>query len=320
MTTSTKIWTIVAVALTVVGIIVIATVILTNGGKIERFGTVKYETNIFETNSDFNNISIDTDTADIRLLPSADGKCKVECYEGQNERHSVLVKDGELSIKLVNEKKWYEYIGINWGTPKITVYLPKEAYTSLAISTDTSNVVIPKDFSFESIDVSTHTGNVDLSASVKNAARIKATTGNIKIENTSSGSLDLSVSTGKISLSSVDVDGVLKTSVSTGKTELKKVSCKSLVSNGDTGDLTMTDVVASDTFSIERSTGDVRFERCDAHNITITTDTGDVTGSLLSEKIFSTDTDTGRVNVPVGTSGGICRVKTDTGDIKITVN
>ena len=72
-------------------------------------------------------------------------------------------------------------------------------------------------------------------------------------------------------------------------------------------------------FSIERSTGDVRFTDCDAAEICVKTDTGDVTGSLLSDKVFITNTDTGSVNVPETISGGKCEIITDTGDIKITI-
>ena len=48
-------------------------------------------------------------------------------------------------------------------------------------------------------------------------------------------------------------------------------------------------------------------------------DTGDVEGSLLSEKIFYTETSIGNIRVPKGTSGGMCEVETDTGDISFTI-
>ena len=43
-------------------------------------------------------------------------------------------------------------------------------------------------------------------------------------------------------------------------------------------------------------------------------------GSLLSDKVFITETDTGNVNIPKTTDGGKCEIKTDTGDIKIKIN
>lgn len=81
----------------------------------------------------------------------------------------------------------------------------------------------------------------------------------------------------------------------------------------------MVDVVASSNFNIERSTGDVTFTRCDASEITFLTDTGDVRGTLLSNKIFIYDTDTGDVELPESTTGGKCKITTDTGDIVISI-
>ena len=70
---------------------------------------------------------------------------------------------------------------------------------------------------------------------------------------------------------------------------------------------------------IKRSTGDVKFDGSDAAEIFIKTDTGDVTGSLLTDKVFITQTDTGNIDVPKTVNGGRCEISTDTGDIKISV-
>ena len=76
----------------------------------------------------------------------------------------------------------------------------------------------------------------------------------------------------------------------------------------------------SEQISIKRSTGDVKFVDCDAMALEITTDTGDVRGNLLTDKIFICKSDTGSMKYPETTSGGICRVHTDTGDIKLSIS
>ena len=57
----------------------------------------------------------------------------------------------------------------------------------------------------------------------------------------------------------------------------------------------------------------------DAGELTVLTGTGDVTGSLLSAKVFITHSDTGMVDVPETTTGGKCKITTDTGDISMDV-
>ena len=79
----------------------------------------------------------------------------------------------------------------------------------------------------------------------------------------------------------------------------------------------MNNVIAAEKFSVERSTGYVKLNGCDAAELYVKTNTGDVIGSLLTDKVFITDTDTGSVDVPKTAVGGKCEIKTDTGNIKI---
>ena len=106
---------------------------------------------------------------------------------------------------------------------------------------------------------------------------------------------------------------------STGNIVLKNIVAENEVkAEASTGRVTLTSCV-SDSLEIETSTGDVILNASDAGSIDITTDTGKVEGSLLSPKIFDTETDTGKVRVPQSAEGGICKIRTNTGNIIITV-
>ena len=241
------------------------------------------------------------------------------CYEPDSGMHFVTVKDGALSIDWQIHKKWYERIGITFGSPKVTVYLPRTEYVSLSIKESTGDVSIPDNFKFDSIDIKASTGDIKNRASATGDIIIKTSTGDITLENTTASSLDLSVSTGNITVSGAKIDGNITVHVTTGKSHLTDVTCKNLVSSGDTGDIVLKNVITAENLTVERSTGDVKFERCDAAEIWVITDTGDVTGSLLSDKVFFANSDTGKVSVPKTTSGGRCEIRSDTGEIKITV-
>ena len=258
-----------------------------------------YETNIHEINEVFNNISIQTDTADIYFVMSNDGMCRVVCYEEAKERHSVEVQNGILTINALNDKKWYDYIGVNIDSPKITIYLPEAEYSSLVIEESTGDIEISKNFEFKNIDISLSTGDVKCYASAEETIKIVAGTGNIYIESISASSIDLTVSTGRVTVSDI--------------------VCKNLTSTGSTGDISLKNVVSTEKISIERGTGDITLEGSDAAELFISTDTGDIKGSLLTDKVFITKTDTGRINVPGSTTGGRCEITTDTGDIKISI-
>jgi len=317
MKKTTAIWLIVASALMLSGFIMFAALVGLNAGDFSSFSTSKYETNTYEVNERFTSLRIAADTEDISFLKSTDGKCRVVCFEDENLKHSVKVENGELKIGTVDERKWYNYI-MNFHSAKISVFLPEAAYSNLSVNISTGDVDIAKDFTFESIDVSLSTGNVKCSASVTGIAKINASTGDVNVNDASLGMLEITTSTGDISVARVTC-GDLSLNVSTGKIELSGISCQNLTSTGSTGDIEMRSVIASGTFKIKRSTGDVDFEASDAGEINILTDTGDVKGSLLSEKIFIIDTDTGKKDVPKTLTGGKCEITTDTGDIKIRI-
>ncbi len=319
MNKATKIWLIAAASLTLLGCVIFGGVLAMAGWDFTKLSTDKYETNSYEITEAYESISIVTNTADVVLAVSEDEGCSVECYEQKKVKHSVTVKDGTLVIDVVDERKWYEHIGIGLGTSKITVRLPQGEHGALSIRSKTGDVEIPKDLTFESIHVTESTGHVTNYASAKGEIQIKTTTGSITAEGISAHSLALSVTTGKVSVSDAVCAGNVTVEVSTGKATLTDITCKSLISDGDTGDITLKNVIAAERFSIERDTGDVTLDACDAAELEIETDTGDVTGTLLSEKIFIVESDTGRRDVPETTSGGKCKISTDTGDIKIAI-
>ena len=321
MKKGTALWLITAAALVLAGIIIFGGALIMLGWDFNKLSTVEFETNTYEINADFEDISIVSDTALIKLLPSEDDSVKVICYEENKALHKVSVSDGILKIALSDSKKWYEHIkiGLNFDSPKITVYIPEGEYGSLSVDSHTGNVEIPAEFAFESIDVKLSTGYVTCAASAAKDVKIKTSTGDIKVLGIKAGSLDLSVSTGRITAEDIVCTGDVGVRVSTGRALLSGVECKNLSSTGSTGTLSLENVIAKGALSVERDTGDVKLSLCDAAEIDIETDTGDVIGTLLSDKVFITETDTGTVKVPKTTEGGKCEITTDTGDIKIEI-
>lgn len=319
MKTRTKAWLIIASFFIVLGTAMFVGVMSRYDWDFTKLSTVKYEQSIYELNGDFKNISINTNVADIVFEVSENEECSVSCYEAKNLNHAVSIIDGTLKIEVVDMREWYDHIGINFTSPKITVYLPKIEYEALKIDESTGNIEIPKDITFKNIDISTSTGNVRNYASALDDIKIKTDTGNICIEDIYAEKLDLSASTGEIMLSNINCEGDIKISVSTGKTNITNVNCRNIISKGSTGDIMFKSLKAADKISVERSTGDVRIDNCDAGEIFIKTDTGDVTATVRSEKIFVTETDTGKVEVPKTTQGGKCEIITSTGDIKVGI-
>ena len=273
-------WLIIAFSLILIGCIVFGGVMMALDWDFSKLSTEKYATNEYTFSEEIQNISIMTNTADITVIPCESETSRIVCYEQQNLLHTVTVADGTLSIRLNDSRKWYDYIGIGFSTPKITLYIPQKEYNKISL---------------------------------------KASTSDIHMECLHAEGMDLAVTTGDITVSNTTCLKDVKIQVSTGKTNLSDLWCQNLFTDGDTGDITLKNVIAAEKFDIERTTGDVKFESCDAGEISVETDTGNVTGSLRTEKIFIAETDTGCVDVPHCITGGKCEIETDTGNIKITV-
>ncbi len=315
-----KKWLIAAASLVTAGAIMFAAAMTAHHWDFSRLSTVHFETNTYEISEAFSGIKLNTETADILFAVSDDNTCRVVCYEEEKRKHSVGVQDGALTVSAVDGREWHDYISFSFQSPKVTVYLPKTEYASLVIEGSTGDITLPEDFTFGSMDLSLSTGNVESLASSRGLMRIGTTTGYIRLQDLSAGELDLAVTTGHVDIQSVSCGGNAGICVSTGDTVLADVSCNSISSAGSTGDIALKNVITEGIISIERSMGDVRLEGCDAGELEINTGTGNVTGSLLSSKVFIAHSDTGDIDVPETASGGKCKITTDTGDIRITIN
>ena len=280
MSKTKKIWLLVGASLILIGTITFITIMSLIGWDFKMLSNHKYQTNIHTVTEEFNSVSIDTTTADITFIPTQNENCSVVCEEQEKLTHSVSVINGTLTVKLIDTRKWYEYIGISFKSPKITVYIPQDEY-------------------------------VDIS--------VKASTAKVSIREISADSIDVSVSTGDVKLTSITCKNDIKIKVTTGDTELYDIKCKNLTSNGSTGDVELKNVIAKEKLSLERTTGDIELDFCDAKDIFAKTSTGDVEGSLLTDKNFNVKTCTGKQKVPTSAGEGKCEITTDTGNVNIRV-
>ncbi|MBQ2999719.1 MAG: DUF4097 family beta strand repeat protein [Clostridia bacterium] len=302
------------VFLCVVGMALSSGDTLWNGGWI-ALGTRNTAVNEFEFTEEVSDIDIVVNTTDVEILPASDGVTKVVCQEDAREPHTVWVEDGTLKIGM-EKQSWYRKIRFfSIGERKVTVYLAEKELERLSIKTDTGDVRVAKELSLASASVTTDTGEIAFASPVAGALNIQVRTGDVSVSSPTLGSAEITATTGDVSLYGVTADEI-KIETSTGEIEATSVSCRTFSAQSSTGEQEYERVLAEKTLTLQATTGDISLLDCDAAEVSITTDTGDVSGRFLTEKVFYTETDTGRVNVPKSTSGGLCEITTDTGDIE----
>ena len=249
-----------AIVLIVAGVVLFTVVMSLNGWDLRKLATVNLITNEHVVSESFTNISIDTSTSDIVFALSDNGKCMVICHEDEKEKHSVTVSEGTLTVTVESTKKWYEHIGITAETPKITIYLPDREYTSLRIDSTTTDVIIQKDFSFTSAEISVTTGDIRISETSAESLTVSVTTGDIELENVIvRNKLSVKGTTGDVTFNGCDA-GEIFVKLTTGDVKGTLLSEKTFTADTTTGNIDVPKSASGGKCEIHTTTGDIKIE------------------------------------------------------------
>lgn len=129
--------------------------------------------------------------------------------------------------------------------------------------------------------------------------------------------LNINTTTGDLSFENLMIKKI-NIKATTGDIYMKNISCDQLDLKLSTGKTTLSNVMVSGDFKYDATTGDLTFDSFDANNIYVEITTGDVSGTILTAKIFNIQTTTGKQEYPESYTGGICKISTTTGDVKLS--
>ncbi len=306
--------------------IVLGTMLLIGGGVVVGVAIAhnstnsKLVTNEHEISDAFTNIKFDIQTANVEFTPSTDGQTKVVCEEREKYPHEVEVVDNTLSIRFVDNVKWYEKVfNWSWKTEKITVYLPVTAYGNLEMKASTGALKVKGDYTFDNLTVEASTGALFLESDIINNVEVKMSTGAVRLKGVNTKEASIKTSTGDIEISETNVENKLTVRASTGDARFEKVRAKDLETKFSTGDVKLDDVLVENHVEHKASTGKFTFSNFDCDTLNCKTDTGDIKGAIINEHIIYAHSDTGKVDVPRCATGSIWNIETDTGRINITI-
>lgn len=308
---------IVSAVLLVIGGILVVLGLSFSGNSFQESELIRQEVTFRES---FDSIEIDTADCDVNFaMFSGRDDCMVEFREYERANHSVVVEDGTLKIKMIDERKWTDYVSIfhifgRTESMEMTVYLPAAEYASLQVRTDTGDIVVSEEPSFIEMILRSDTGDISCVGVSGDVLDCMTSTGDISVQNSAPNLTKLHSSTGDLKVSVVACEE-MHLQTSTGEVDAENVTAPMLSCTSDTGEVELEGVLAENYLQIRTTTGDVGIENCDAGRVDIETDTGDVEGHFLTPKWFSAFSDTGNVNVPNTPEGGDCRIESNTGSI-----
>lgn len=282
------------ILLSLVGILVVL-ILMGLGRSIYLKSTEVTKTYIIE--NIYKDVKIVGNNFDINIYVSNNNENKAVYIENKKVDVELKVVNGTLNINQVDNRKFYDML-FSFSDFKVDLYLTQGVINSLNIDNNTGDIDIKEGFIFNVVNIKNSTGDIEFNSNVTGGLNIKNSTGDIEMKSSELGDINIQTKTGDI--------------------EMSNVKCNKLDIKVGTGDTELRNVLVSTDLNVNGSTGDMEFEEIDASNIYIALITGDVEGTLLSSKIFNARSETGRVMVPETYKGGICKITTSTGNIKIS--
>ncbi len=263
-------------------------------------------------NSGITALEIESGAADVKLLPAADGVCRVQCAESATRKYKVWLNEGTLHVERQN--KW-SLFPISLKEDSLNIYLPEREYHSLWIKSSSGGISVPADFRFGVAIVGASSGGIGFAAEVTEEMNLQATSGGIAVSGASPSYLFVSTSSGGIAMADMR-PGSVSISASSGGVRLDNLRCSDLSAKLSSGSIRFSDVIAGGPMTLTCTSGSIKLDDCDAAELRINCTSGSVSGHLLTPKIYNASATSGSVHVPSGGSGGICEVHTSSGSIR----
>ncbi len=240
----------------------------------------------------------------------------------------------------------------------VELYLPHAWYGNVKIMTASGDVSIEgkgavEDLvTFQNVRVETASGDVDFHAdvvrnitnngnTVTGGAYFRSASGDIHVRGVKEGpisadstsgeitvrdcttvQLQLSSTSGDIKIANTDCAlGSVNVDSTSGEITLSDVKADKLEMESSSGDMELTRVTVGWHMQLITVSGEIDIERSNAVTLYMRSTSGDIEAELLSGKRFFVETTSGDVRHPESDNvrGGLCEVKTTSGDVEITV-
>ncbi len=289
-----KKWIIAALCLIGAGIITAAAGYFLSGKDIMALNSRETIRSTYDVAGDFSGISVAAPSADVRILPSDDGKCRVVTSAPDEMKCYYGIENGTLKIIVMDSAEWYG-VSICIASPSITLYLPQGRYENIEVRTNSGGISVEQGVEAGTATLRSSSGRISCGANLTDALDIKSNSGKIDVSGVRGAAVTLDSGSGKLVFTDSTPSSAQLSSRS-GRVELKNV-------------------VAAERLTATSSSGAVRMESCDAGSIYAETSSGSIYGLLLSAKSFKAESTSGRVRVPESADGGECEARTSSGSI-----
>lgn len=246
--------------------------------KTKKKKQVVFETKTYTVTEPFHSLDIQSSVSNVCFAVSKDAQCKVICTETEEIYCTVSVENGTLMV-VQQDAKCLNWDNADKTEMKITVFLPAQSYRSARADSKSGNIFIGTEFTFDTAEISSKSGNIEFSAAVNGELFVHNVSGGITVERVHSSALYAKSVSGNILLQSFCADGNIR---------------------------------------LESTSGSIQFKDSDAQTLHIQTVSGCVHGNLLSPKKFEISTMSGIADVSDSSAqADVCAVTTVSGTVQL---
>ncbi len=262
------------------------------------WGGAKVEEKSAEIPGSFTGLIVEELSADVQVLPSTDGKLRLEYKESEFDRLDSSPEDGLLRLTRNDRRPWYrKFFNQSLGTT--TIYLPEADYQLLQLRTISGDLTLEGPFRAEE-------------------SALHSISGDQSVNGLQTDSLRFYSVSGDLTLSAIDCSGELQVETTSGDITIRKLTAGSLEIESISGDCQMQTAELAGHLSIRTTSGEIVLKESDAKTLDIESVSGDVNLALKTVKRVEFDTVSGKVNIADSDSfAELCRIHTVSGWITV---
>ncbi len=319
MKKSTKVILIVALCMFLSGIFVCMSALSMKGMDFDNMFKDNSTVRVATYDEVFLSVDAQVKSGSLEIFPTSDDELKIECTEPENTYYDIKFEGDTLVIRRIDNRQWHQYF-MNFSREGIKIYLPERAYEDIKLDASSGKIIVNDGLSCRNLTAESTSGSVRAyGINAQELVSLKGTSGQVVSDTVKAENMKVSCTSGKVTLGNIELTGDLNVENSSGNVEASSVNCTSFSAENTSGGITCSGVIAQDNINAKNTSGSINILQSDAQTLNLKSTSGSIRGTLLSDKIFIAESTSGSVKVPQTTQGGICKVKTTSGSVDITV-
>ncbi len=286
---------------------------------------VKQKIKTYDISDEYSNIYVETKDADVRFIVSENGRTTVTCIDG-TVKDTVGVSSKGLTVISEKKKKTgtifnpvFDFRKDN--APDITVSIPYMKLGDIAIITENGKIEAEDFFLSETVNASLVTKNGEINYCMNTTGKcfIENEKGKIAVKGLQCDSADVKIESGEISLTGSDIKGEINLKAESGEFIAEDVECENLIAESDKCDLYLKNFRSRVAVNVKENSGNIKIRKSDANIFVIDSKSGNVNAEFTSPKIYTVESKSGKINIPESLSGGMCKINTDSGNVRVSI-